>query len=91
MWKMRIFEIRHDEDNKEWISGKTLFRALLNYTNTTECSLSDLADAEIVELPDTVWHMYFIDQEGPDGKISFNDWIKENDKYPEIISGTMYE
>ena len=91
MWKMRIFEIEHEVKLSEWISGRTLLHALDNYINTTECSLSDLVDAEIVELPDTVWHMYFINQEGPDGKISFNDWIKENDKYPEIISGTMYE
>ena len=43
---MRIFEIRHDEDNQEWISGKNLLHALSNYINTTECSLSDLEDAE---------------------------------------------
>ena len=89
--KMRIFEIRHDEDNIEWISGKTLLHALDNYINTTECSLSDLMGAEIVELPDTVWHMYFTDAESHDGKMSFEEWIRENGEYPEIISGTMYE
>lgn len=90
MWKMRIFEIEHEVKLSEWISGRTLLHALDNYINTTECSLSDLMGAEIFEIPEEDWVDYHIKHE--DGTLqSFEDWIKENDKFPEIISGTMYE
>jgi hypothetical protein len=85
---MRIFEIIHQDGEKEWVSGETNIEALRTYLNTTEADLFDMDGAEIVELQKEKWSQYTVKDE--EGTITFEQWMKEN-KDSDIIAGTMYD
>ena len=90
----KIFELIHDNKEKEWIKAQTNVEALVHYVNQTECDLNDLTGCEIKELPKDIWKSYFLyNHENNCIKypISFAKWMKNNtSQTPEIIAGTMY-
>jgi len=91
----KIFELIHDNKEKEWIKAQTNVEALVHYVNQTECDLNDLTGCEIKELPKDIWKSYFIyDSENESFlgyQISFHKWMKNNtSQTPEIICGTIY-
>lgn len=87
---LKIFEIRHEDGEMEWCTGYTNLHALSNYVSTTECCLSDLDAAEIVELPKEKWEDYTVTDD--EGRKSFAEWMEQNGRTrPDIIAGTMYD
>jgi hypothetical protein len=87
---LRIFEIKHGDGEKEWITGATNIEALANYVSTTECDLSEMYGAEINELPMKDWQDYIVKQED-EKEQTFAEWMLDNGKSPQVICGTMYE
>lgn len=85
----KIFEITHNDGEKEWCTGDTNISALANYITTTDCDISDMEGAEITELPKSKWGKYHIQEE--DGETqTFKDWMEKNDNHDYLICGTMY-
>jgi hypothetical protein len=87
---LKIFEITHEDGEKEWLTGYTNIGAIAFYVCQTECDLDELATAEIIELPKDKWNEYFIkDEECLEG-ISFEKYM-EDQRNQDIICGTMYD
>jgi hypothetical protein len=87
---MRIFELTHADGEKEWISGNTNIEALNHYVFTTECDLYEMLDSELTEVPKEKWKDYLvINVDEPN--FNFEEFIKANQRGPEIIAGTMYD
>ena len=87
---MKIFEIEHSDGEKEWVSGETNLDAINTYVSTTQCSLYDLKDSEIREVPKSKYSKYRIAME-VGVEISFKTWMRDNHLRSEIICGTMYD
>jgi hypothetical protein len=94
---LKIFEITHEDGEKEWVSGDTIIKALVVYLDTNDMVISEILDSEIVELPKEKWSEYSVtnpdyDKDDPEDKESqtFEEYMKEN-AHPELICGTMYE
>ncbi len=94
---MKIFELRTNKGEREWISGNTIIEALKTYFSTTGMDINDLNDDDdIVEIPKEKWSEIIIindeyDKTDPDDfkEITLEQWIKENPT-SEIIAGNMY-
>jgi hypothetical protein len=86
---MKIFEIKHSDGEKEWISGRTLIHALSHYVNTTDCHLSEMEDSHIEEVNPQDWGRYKVDDGGT--IVTFRTWMRHNSEHAEIITGTMYD
>lgn len=96
---MKIFELRWtSQDEKEWVSGRTLIEALKTYLSITGTDIDDLEDEdEIVEVPKEDWSKMIIrnanysESNSDDFKeMTFEEWMKQNPS-PDIIAGTMYD
>lgn len=89
---MKIFELRWTkQDEKEWIAADTNIEALKKYCSITGMDLSDFDELdEIIEIPESEWDKFSVREEDREEAITFRQWMKEN-KYPDIIAGTMYE
>lgn len=89
---LNIYEIIHEDGEKEWCTGATNIEALANYVSTTGCSLHEMDGAEIKELPKEKWSEYRVKEEGEGSDQSFQEWMDKFGKgAPEIICGTMYD
>lgn len=88
---LKIFEIIHNDGEKEWCTGKTNIEALANYVSTTGCDLFEMEEAEIIELQKEKWSEYRVKEEDEEDSITFEQWMKENGNSPDIIAGTMYD
>jgi hypothetical protein len=95
--KLKVFELRYADGEKEWIADYTNIGALITYCLTTQTDLLDMDSAnEIVEVPESEWsEMRIVGEEYhaeyPDdieGQ-TFAEWMREN-RQPGIIAGTMY-
>lgn len=88
---LKIFEITHENGEKEWCTGETNIDALAYYLTATECDLWEMRGAKIVEIPKEKWEEYKLKDSDEEIEYSFQEWM---DKYgsgsPEIICGTMY-
>ena len=95
--KLKVFELRYADGEKEWISDYTNIGALITYCLATQTDLLDMDSAnEIVEVPESEWgDMLIVGEEYraeyPDDieAQTFAEWMQEN-KQPGIIAGTMY-
>lgn len=97
--EMKIYELRWTSQNeKEWISGRTIIEALKTYLSITDLDMVDFADEdEIIEVPQEEWSNMTVrnteyNENDPDSfeEITFNEWIKRN-PISNIIAGTMYD
>lgn len=97
---MKIFELQHEDGEKEWIAANTVIKALECYFKTTSMEFWDLHDeADIVEVPEEKWSEMYIknidyDPQDPEDwqERTFKDWMDNNKNYgPDILCGTMYE
>lgn len=87
----KIFEIEHEDGEKEWVTGDTNIGALLSYLQTTGCDIVDIEDAKISELPKSKWGKFKVKQEDEE-EMTFAKWMKLYGKgHNDIIAGTMYE
>lgn len=97
---MRIYEIKHADDEKDWIAVKgTNMEALRVYCECTECDLFDMDGSEIREVPRDEWDKLFIrneetiydedEDEDCEEMQSFTEWVKENPSGG-MIASTMY-
>lgn len=84
--KMKIYEIRI-QGEKVWVTGRTNIHAFCHYCSVTGEDLYDFEPIdEIIEIPEEKWSEFTITDSGQ----TFEEWIKENDEYPDIIAVTMY-
>jgi len=97
--EMKIYELRWTyQDEKEWVSGRTIIEALKTYFATTDTSIIDLDDEdEIVEVPKEEWSKMTVrnteyDENDPDDfeEMTFKEWMEQNQS-SDIIAGTMYD
>ena len=97
--EMKIYELRWtSQDEKEWVSGRTVIEALKTYFATTDTSIIDLDDEdEIVEVAKEEWSKMTVrnteyDENDPDDfeKMTFEEWMEQNQS-SDIIAGTMYD
>ena len=95
---MKIYELRRtSQDQKEWVSGRTVIEALKTYFATTDTSIIDLDyEDEIIEVPKEKWSKMTVrnteyDENDPDDfeEMTFEEWMKQNPS-SDIIAGTMY-
>jgi len=96
---LRIFELQHPDDEKEWIAAKSILEALQFYCSETSTDLIELDDYDIIELPQCKWDEHnistpdLVDPEDEDSEhitIPFSELIKGMTK-PDIIAGTLYD
>lgn len=88
----KIFELEHEDGEKEWFTGQTNVEALAAYLQTTSCDIEDLGLAKLTELPRYKWSKYRVKEEDEDHDKTFAQWMKENPHSTnDIIAGTMYE
>ena len=97
--EMKIFELKWtSQDEKEWVSGRTIIEALKTYLSVTSTDIVDLEDEdEITEVPKVEWSKMTVrnteyDENDPDDfeEMTFEQWMKENTT-SDIIAGTMYD
>ena len=97
--EMKIFELRWtSQDEKEWVSGRTIIEALKTYLSVTGTDIVDLEDEdEIIEVPKEEWSKMTVrntdyDETDPDDfeEMTFEEWMKQNPS-SDIIAGTMYD
>jgi hypothetical protein len=97
--EMKIYELRWTSQNeKEWVSGRTVIEALKTYFAITDTSIIDLdCEDEIVEIPKEEWSKMTIRNTEYNEKdlddfeeMTFEEWMKQNPK-SDIIAGTMYD
>jgi hypothetical protein len=95
---MKIFELQHEDGEKEWIAASTVIIALYHYFNTTSTDFIDLHDeADIVEVPESKWDEMKVvntDYDEKDPKDWKDQTFREAIKGltgPDILCGTMYE
>lgn len=88
---MKIFEFRWtSQDEKEWVSGRTIVEALKTYKSVTGTDIEEMEDDDdIVEIPREKWGEYTVNEVDNDRIITFEQWMEEN-KSSDIIAGTMY-
>lgn len=94
---MKVFELQHPENEKEWITGKNVIDALKNYLFHLGMDISEIEDSDIVEVPESEWDKITVvnndyDDSDPQDVSSFTikDYMKDCDT-SEIIAGTMYD
>lgn len=95
---MKIFELQHEDGEKEWIAAPTSIKALEHYFDTTGCHFEDMADeTEIVEVPESKWDELKVKNVDYD-KTDPEDWKEQTFREavngltrPDMIAGTMYE
>ena len=97
--EMKIFELRWtSQDEKEWVSGRTIIEALKTYLSVTGTDIVDLEDEdEIIEVSKEEWSKMIVrnteyDETDPDDfeENTFEEWMKQNPS-SDIIAGTMYD
>ena len=95
---MKIFELRWtSQQEKEWVSGRTMIEALKTYLLTTGIDIVELDDDDdIVEVPKEEWSKLIVrnteyNENDPDDveEMTFEQWMEENQN-PDVIAGTMY-
>jgi len=87
----KIFELEHEDGEKEWFTGDTNIDALCSYLQQTCCDIDDLGLAKLTELPKSKWKEYTVKEEDEDEPKTFAKWMKETPHGNHIIAGTMYE
>ncbi len=86
---LSIFEITHEDSEREWCTGSTMIEAVSNYIRQTGCHVSDLDNSSVVEIPTERWGDYTVEDE--DGLSTFKEWMDANGHYGcDIIAGSMY-
>jgi len=93
--KLKVFELRCPDGEKEWIADYTNIGALITYILSTHTDLLDMdSENEIVEVPEHEWQELLVtnlDPESPD------DWqtktiaeLMQEHTLPGVIASTMY-
>lgn len=57
---MKVFELNHPGDEKEWIAANTNVEAILYYALVTGCDHNDLDQSTITEISEDVWDSILI-------------------------------
>lgn len=81
---MKVFELIHPDENKEWFTGKNIIQALSNYTIKMGVSLQEIEDCNIVEIPHKELFKYAYKKDNA-VITNFENWLNENNIVPEII------
>lgn len=89
---MKIFEFRWtSQDEKEWVSGRTIVEAMKTYKSVTGTDIEEMEDDDdIVEIAREKWGEYTVNEVDNDRIITFEEWMKENNS-SDVIAGTMYD
>ncbi|PKP11977.1 MAG: hypothetical protein CVU09_00315 [Bacteroidetes bacterium HGW-Bacteroidetes-4] len=91
---LRVFELQHPDGEKEWIAAHTIIEALQTYCSTTDASLFELDDYDLVEVPQTRWDELNIvnpDCENDELEKTTLREIVQGMTNPDIIGGTFYD
>ena len=90
---LKIFEIKHESGDIEWIAAATNVAALLCYLRTTECDTDTIEDSIIEELPAEKWSEYNVTIEdllGADKEMTFDEYMKtENNNTTELFCSSI--
>lgn len=91
---MKIFELRFTKENeKAWMYAETVIDAIKTYCSITGTDLIDLDTTDdIIELPKEKWLDYSVKDDEFDEvpKISFSQWVSENENLgSDIIATTI--
>lgn len=92
---LKIFELKHQSGDIEWIVAATNVAALLCYLRTTECDTDTIEDSTIEELPSAKWSEYNVtieDSLGADKEMTFEEYMQnENNDTTELFCSTIEE
>jgi|JI9StandDraft_1071089.scaffolds.fasta_scaffold502670_1 hypothetical protein len=95
---MKIYELRHENGEKEWIAAHTVIEAIKTYSYTMSTSIAEFSNGdEIVEVPEADWDKMIVknldyDKNDPDDweEHTFREEVAAWSK-PQVFAGTNWD
>lgn len=87
---MKIFQITHEDGEREWVAAHTNIGAIYTYMLEAQCTLKSLIAHTVSELTDKEVENQRVLLKDSDSSITFRQWL-EKYKSPGIVAGSFYD